>query len=713
MVVNGSLGKKVRFGVFELDLDSGELRKHGVRLRLQTKPFQVLQALLERPGDVVTREELRQRLWPDGAERDVEGSLNTAANRLRLVLGDSAEQARYIETLNRVGYRFIAPVEWVRTEAVPPPETGPPAPDPPAGVSEEERRAPRRRRWKWVAVIAAATALLVLTLAPWRRDTGSQTPEFRQVTFQRGTVWSARFGADGKSAFYTASWEGSPQRIYQLDLASAASTPLDSSSGLVTAVAKNGDLAILSDSPLLLSQSKLATHSGLVKPYLVRIPLDGGPARLLAEQISAADYMPEGEGLAVIRGVERGMQLECPPGTPIHKTTGWLSHLRIAPDGRRVAFIEHPTLRDDAGQIMVANLDGEVRVLSAKWGTSGGLAWHPSGNEVWFTAARQGIQRSLWAVTLDGTLRPLLQVPGTLTIRDISADGRALISRDSLRMEMMGRFGANTAQRPISWMDFSAAQDISPDGRLVLFYESGEGAGASYKIFVHRVEDGQTLEAGQGRAFGFSPDARWVVAAEKLDSRRLTLFPVAGGEPKQLPETGLLYQSAQFFPDGQRLLVYGHEDGGPLRLYIQRLEPGEGEHPIEPLGKPIMARKAVLSPDGWNIAVLNQGGELLLVAVNSAPDGEPVVVETDGPLLPIRWTQDGQSLLVARQKNQMPLEIFRMSLPDGKLTPWGEVAPPDRVGVSAIGWVQIAADEESYAYSYARLLSELFIAQWP
>jgi cholera toxin transcriptional activator len=104
-------GRIVRFGVFELDLAAGELRKNGVKLRLQEQPFQVLALLLERAGDVVTREELRQKLWPADTFVDFDHSLNTAVNKLRETLGDSASSPRYIETLSRRGYRFLAPVQ--------------------------------------------------------------------------------------------------------------------------------------------------------------------------------------------------------------------------------------------------------------------------------------------------------------------------------------------------------------------------------------------------------------------------------------------------------------------------------------------------------------------------------------------------------------------------------------------------------------------------
>src|ERR1700693_2555508 len=98
------------FGPFELDRETGELRKHGIRVRLQGKPLQVLLALLEHPGEVVTRDELKHRLWSEDTFVDFESGLNTAANRLRLTLSDSADHPLYVETLARAGYRFIAPV---------------------------------------------------------------------------------------------------------------------------------------------------------------------------------------------------------------------------------------------------------------------------------------------------------------------------------------------------------------------------------------------------------------------------------------------------------------------------------------------------------------------------------------------------------------------------------------------------------------------------
>jgi DNA-binding winged helix-turn-helix (wHTH) protein len=130
MPPSSSEDKLLRFGVFELDRAAGELRKSGARIRLQEQPFQVLSALLENAGRVVTREDLRQKIWPADTFVDFDHSLNTAVNKIREALGDSASSPRFVETLARRGYRFIAPVNGVETAA-----TSPHAQNSPANVA--------------------------------------------------------------------------------------------------------------------------------------------------------------------------------------------------------------------------------------------------------------------------------------------------------------------------------------------------------------------------------------------------------------------------------------------------------------------------------------------------------------------------------------------------------------------------------------------------
>src|SRR5262245_29806564 len=150
----------IRFGVFELDPTSGELLKGGVRRRIRDKPLQVLLALLERPGETITRKELQNRLWPGDTFVEFENGLNNAMSRLRDVLGDSADSPRYIETLPRRGYRFVAPVEQppvIEADPVPAPALS----GAPSGIEGRDRATWRRSRWLVVAGVAVTLALVV------------------------------------------------------------------------------------------------------------------------------------------------------------------------------------------------------------------------------------------------------------------------------------------------------------------------------------------------------------------------------------------------------------------------------------------------------------------------------------------------------------------------------------------------------------------------
>jgi len=144
----------VRFGTFEVDLQAGEVRKNGLRLKLSGQPFQVLAILLERPGDVFTREELQKRLWPDTFV-DVDHNLNTAINKIREVLGDSSESPRFVETLPRRGYRFIGAVEKKDPTGM---QVGPPA-------SDTAKAVPSSRWPQRFLMLGGACLLLIAALA--------------------------------------------------------------------------------------------------------------------------------------------------------------------------------------------------------------------------------------------------------------------------------------------------------------------------------------------------------------------------------------------------------------------------------------------------------------------------------------------------------------------------------------------------------------------
>ncbi len=171
-----SLFRVIRFGVFEVDVRTGEVHKNGVQVKLQEQPFQVLAALLERPGEMVTREELRQRLWPSDTFVDFDNSVNAAVNRLREALGDSAENPRFVQTLPRRGYRFIAPVETADHDS-PGAVTSSPLPSP---IRETVPTAPTamlpRSLQFWVASIAITATLLSLSVYRWKSGRVARGP---------------------------------------------------------------------------------------------------------------------------------------------------------------------------------------------------------------------------------------------------------------------------------------------------------------------------------------------------------------------------------------------------------------------------------------------------------------------------------------------------------------------------------------------------------
>jgi DNA-binding winged helix-turn-helix (wHTH) protein len=673
----------VQFGPFELNPRTGELRKQGVRIRLQPKPLQLLYTLIENPGVVVSREQLRLRLWPEDTFVDFESGLNTAVNRLRIALGDSAEHPRYIETEARSGYRFIAPAQ-ARVDAAVLAVSQPNAPKDGAA----RRRLARR-------VLAVAFALSVIALAAGVRFRLPGPPvSFRQITFRRGQVSGARFAEDSRAILYAAQWENEPRRIYQAHVGDPVSRVLGFDSLSLAAVSRSGELAVLR------SGGTMNIQGGT----LSRVTVDGGPIQQIGENIFGADWSSDSARLAVVRVVAGAQQLEFPEGRILHHTSGWLSNLRVSPADDAVAFIEHPVRHDDAGAIRIVDARGNVATLAAGWASASGLAWK-NRDEIWFTAARDNAPRSVWAVRRDGGLRAVGQAPGVLTLRDIAPDGRALLSVESRRLEMAGAMASEGRERDFSLTDWSRVQQLSPDSSLLLFDESGEGAGWHSVTYVRKTRSGEVVRLREGFAQGFDAtgSSAFVLATDRA---KLWRVPVSGGTSEELPSSGLIYQWARPFPDGSRLLALANLPQQPLRLYIQIVQTGKAS----PLTGPLMVRNASASADGNSVAILNPEGKLLIYATSGGPPRE---ISSDEPLAPIRWSKDGEWLYVMhlRASVQSSARVSRLRIATGETRPWKVLRPADTVGVNSITGLTIADDEKSYVYSYRRVLSDLHLAE--
>ena len=188
----------VRFGVFELDIEKAELRKQGLRLRLQEQPFKVLVALVENQGEVVAREDLVQRLWADGTVIDFDRGLNAAVTRLRQVLSDSAENPKYVETVARRGYRFLVPVQIV---------DGPEF----ATVGLSPGISPVRWKWWWIAAGLAPILLVVSYLLFFRTQ---REASLEQMTRDPGLATEPAMSPDGKLLAYASDRGGESLNIW-------------------------------------------------------------------------------------------------------------------------------------------------------------------------------------------------------------------------------------------------------------------------------------------------------------------------------------------------------------------------------------------------------------------------------------------------------------------------------------------------------------------
>ena len=684
----GERARRFRFGVFELDPRGGELWKAGVRTRLQPQPTRVLSLLVSRCGELVTREEIQREVWPEGTFVDFEQSLNFCIRQIRTALGDQAATPRYVETLPRRGYRLLVPVEIVgggdsapsesRRERAPALVQGFPA----AAVALSRPRPLRRP----AVVVAAALAGLVAGVAGMKllvSHPAAAVPAFQRVTFGRGYVDSARFGPEGQ-VIYTAAWDGRPASGFVVRTASLDARPLPQLGTRIVAVTQPGELLFFAGEGKTLS----------------RAPLLGGPAKALLEDVVAGDAAPIGDDLAVARSSDGGpARIEYPLGHVLG-TALRPSALRISRDGSRVAVAEHPVAGDDRGRVVLFDGKGQRRVLTDGWASLNGLAWSPDGREVWFTATRVGADCALQAVDLEGRVRTLVPALGRLVLHDVFADGRALLERTTLKAEVRFRGAADEAERDLSWLDLPRVAQLSLDGRSILFYESGEGGGPVYASYLRAIDGAVPVRLGSGRAMALSNDGRFAVSIPVEAPDRALLLPIGPGEVRQVREPGIVeFEWAALTPDGLSLVFTGAGPSGRARVYVKPLT-GGAARPVTPEGIGLWGN--AIAPDGSAVVARCESA----LYVYPLAGGAPRRIADSDKMSPVGWPAAG--VVIARDASLVPARLFRFDLATGRRTPWREMMPPDRSGVRRINSVSIAADGQSYAYSFTRQVSDLY-----
>ena len=523
-------------------------------------------------------------------------------------------------------------------------------------------------------------------------------PSFRRLTFRRGLIRSARLAPDGQTIFYSALWDGERCRVHTVRVDSPESSPRDLPDGNVLAISRSGELALA-----------LGSHFDGVVTYgtLARVPMAGGAPRQMVEDVKFADWSPDGSDLAIVRRVDGRDRLEFPVGKVLVQPaagegTG-LGFARISPDGRRVAFVQYRSPSSLVGKVAIVDQTGAVTTLSDEYLNVHGLTWN--GDEIWYTAAdEQQLFRALCAVTPGGTRRTITRMPGNATLWDASPDGRLVIAHTDDRAVVIARRPEDVADRDLSWLDASWVADLSHDGRLLLFTESGQGGGATMAVYLRGTDGSQAVRLGEGRAIALSPDTRWAIGlSAEPSSPYLELLPTAVGEPRRLPGNDVVYTGAAWLPDGKRIIVSAVEPGHRARLYLQDLEQGRPT-PLTPEG----VTSWVVSPDGSTIAARGPTPAIRLYPVDGTASRE--LAGVTGREVPIGWIRDG--LLITRPGDpEAPRgEIYRVDIRTGRQESWKNILPRDPAGIMVLVSFRVTPDGRSQAYTWHRALSNLYVA---
>src|SRR5581483_11018393 len=337
----------VRFGVFELDSRAGELRKGGIKVKLEGKPFQVLSILLERPGEVITREELQEKIWPDTFV-DFEHNLNTAIKKIRDVLGDAAESPRFVETLPRRGYRFIAPVNGARQVAAGKDEVPPPR----AKILSRLQS----NAFLYIAGVIVVAVVATVTLVLHHRNVALVERSLRRLTFDDGLQFGATWSPDGRFLAYSSD-KGGKFDIWVQQVSGGDPVEITRGPG------ENWQADWSPDGKYIAYRSEAGDGGLFIIPAL------GGAG--LERKISDFGYYPH-----------------------------W------SPDGSEIVF--QNTAMGTGARFYVIGLDGSApreilpEVTSASWCMS--AAWHPDGKRVsiWVWEGNANPMPILWTAPIDG-----------------------------------------------------------------------------------------------------------------------------------------------------------------------------------------------------------------------------------------------------------------------------------------------------------------------
>ncbi len=553
--------------------------------------------------------------------------------------------------------------------------------------------------------IGVGVLIVLLLVAAWmagRFTAPVGSPKYHQLTFDRGLVYAARFATDGRAIYYSASWNGQPLQLYSTAPDSPESRPLN---------LMNSTLWAVSSSQMAVSMGCRDRYIGLCQGTLGLVPLAGGTPRELAEDALGADWTADGSEIAVIREVGGKYRVEFPRGKVIYESDHTLGYLRVSPRGSAVAFAEFFSADGDAGWVVAVDRNGKQLARFGPFISVEGVAWASSGEEVWAAATRtEGWADAILGLGLNGKERLVLRLPGVTRLHDVSRDGRLLISKESWRSGLQFRGPGDAKERDLSWLDYAALHDLSTDGKQIAFDDWGSAAGASGLGYLRKTDGSPAVKLGTWGQPVLSPDGTGVLAFDQagIGSVTFDILPTGVGEPQRLSPNHLQQAaSLGWTPDG-RAIYFAGADGQGWRMYLQELS--GAPRAVTPLIslKRNHSESHLVSPDGNLMFArdVNENGKLYPIA-GGEPRSIPGWMPED---MWVNWAGNGQSAYIYHD-DKTSATVYRLDLNTGKRVPVATLAPSDAAGVTAVLNVRLTADGKSYAYTYDRELSDLFLVE--
>ncbi|NVB81712.1 MAG: serine/threonine-protein kinase [Kofleriaceae bacterium] len=544
-----------------------------------------------------------------------------------------------------------------------------------------------RRAFLVGGAAAVATGALGYLAGRGRVKPAAAAPPLRWLTHRTGRVYTARFTRDGNRIVYGAAWDTSPLQIHLLDLGSGNTSVLDMPAGDVLAVSPRGEIAASLGHRFVDHQS--------MRGHLALLSLAGGAPRPIADDVQEADFVFDGKigstgeasmlpsgSIAVVRASETGFRIELPLRTPLVEEKRWITHMRVSPDGKKLAYLLHPHTDDDQGGLVVLDIATKTtQVVTKGWISIAGIAWDPAGDSIWFTASREDLGNTLYRTSLTGDVTPLVTPTAPrVRLHDVSATGRALITLDAWRLRAMA------GERDVSLSEVSAVCDFSPDGTQLVIGELG-GVEASIGTYLVPYEGGKPLRLGPGFPVAMSPSGQRV-ATNVHTADKLVVYSTTSGEAPSMAAPGFV-TFARWIDERSLVALYDHGlwrlslDGQPVKL--------------SDVGAPF-----ALDPERKRCAFVDRSHALRVLDIAS---GTLRTVPGDFTRAFVCGWPTAQRL-IAVCSTTTPLQVGLVDPDTGARTRHLEVQPP-LVGLKAVDVFLLHADGQRHAYSYGQELSQL------